>query len=117
MPTSTDFSPEEEAEILEYLAGLYRNVFTEDAIRAHLANHAGYPAAEYGVAVVTSLLPPGGRVLDVGAGFGSFVLLARQAGFDASGVEIAPFEVEFARRRLARLRPEDNAEAVFQCSD
>jgi MPBQ/MSBQ methyltransferase len=117
MPSSTNFKFDEETEILQYLTGLYQNVFTEDAIQAHLVNHVGYPAAEYGVAVVASVLPPPARILDVGAGFGSFVLLARQAGFDASGVEIAQFEVEFARRRLARLRPQDDPAATFYRGD
>jgi MPBQ/MSBQ methyltransferase len=113
----TGYEPQEEQEILAHLAALYRNVFTEDAIRAHVKNHVGFPAADYGVAVVTSLLAPGARILDVGAGFGSFVLRARELGFDASGVEVAPFDVEFARRRLARVRPQDNPESVYQLGD
>jgi MPBQ/MSBQ methyltransferase len=107
----------EEAGILAYLAGLYREVFTDEAIKAHLVNHVGYPVAQYGLGVITPLVPAGGRILDVGCGFGSFVSLARDAGFDACGVEIAPFEIEFARRRQQRLRPQDDAQAVFRLGD
>ncbi|MCU0870387.1 MAG: class I SAM-dependent methyltransferase, partial [Burkholderiales bacterium] len=39
-----------------------------------------------------------GRLLDVGAGGGEFVHLARQAGFDASGVELDHGYREFANR-------------------
>jgi len=42
----------------------------------------------------------GGKLLDVGAGFGHFVKAACDAGFDAGGVEIAPHGVAFARERL-----------------
>ena len=115
--TVAGFEPREEQEIFDYLEKLYRNVFPEEAVRAHLVNHVGLPVAEYGLGVVKPLLPPRARVLDVGAGFGSFVLLAREHGFDAAGVEVAPFEVEFARRRLARLRPQDDGEAVYRLGD
>jgi len=107
----------EENELLDYLTRLYRNVFTAEAIRAHLINHVGYPVAEYGLGVITPVLAAGSRILDVGAGFGSFVLVARNSGFDASGVEIAPYEVEFARRRLSRLRPQDRPEEIFRQGD
>ena len=42
-------------------------------------------------------LPPA-RVLEVGCGHGGFVALLRQAGFDATGLELSPWVVEFARR-------------------
>src|SRR5436190_3260189 len=111
------YEPQEEQELLEYLTNLYRNVFTQEAIYAHLVNHVGYPVAEYGLGIIRPLVSPKARILDVGAGFGSFVVCARHAGFDAIGVEVAPFEVSFARRRLARLRPQDNPQAVFHLDD
>src|SRR5262245_66517307 len=117
MSRQPPYEPHEECELLDYLTSLYRNVFTEEAIRAHLVNHVGYPVAEYGLGSVKPLLAPGARILDVGAGFGSFVLLARDAGFAATGVEIAPFEVEFARQRLARIRPQDDPQTVYQVAD
>lgn len=115
--SSHAYDPQEEPAILAHLTELYRNVFTEEAIKAHLVNHVGYSVAQYGLGVITPLVPSGGRILDVGAGFGSFVLLARNSGFDACGVEIAPFEVEFARRRLQRLRPQDDARQVYHIGD
>jgi len=39
---------------------------------------------------VERLGPPGRRILDVGAAFGILLRTAREAGWDASGVEIAP---------------------------
>jgi SAM-dependent methyltransferase len=55
-------------------------------------------------------LHPGARLLDVGAGNGYFVHLARQEfGLDAHGVEISQAEIDFAGRvfGVALQRPED----------
>ncbi len=100
-----------------YLSELYTGVFTPEAISAHLENHIGFSFAEYATQVIGPRLKPGARVFDIGSGFGSCVLAARQAGFDAVGVEIAGFEVEFARNRLRQLRPQDYPEVVYRCGD
>lgn len=42
-------------------------------------------------------LPPA-KVLELGCSHGSFVALLRQAGFDASGVEMSPWVVEFGQQ-------------------
>jgi len=42
------------------------------------------------------LLPPA-RVLEVGSGHGGFVALLRWAGFDATGLELSPWVVEYSR--------------------
>ena len=41
---------------------------------------------------------PPGRTLDVGSGPGAFVMLLSRAGFAASGLELSPWVVDFARR-------------------
>lgn len=103
--------------LVTYLTSLYEGVFTPEAIGAHLENHIGAAFAEYTTQVIGPRLLKGARVLDIGSGFGSCVLAARNAGLDAIGVEIAPFEVEFARRRLRQIRPQDKPEAVYLCGD
>jgi 2-polyprenyl-3-methyl-5-hydroxy-6-metoxy-1,4-benzoquinol methylase len=42
--------------------------------------------------------PSGGRLLDLGSGHGGLVALARWAGFDATGLELSPWVVDFARQ-------------------
>ncbi|MBU0877940.1 MAG: class I SAM-dependent methyltransferase [Alphaproteobacteria bacterium] len=100
-----------------YLTDLYKGVFTREAIGTHLDNHVGFAFADYATQVIRPRLYPGAKVLDIGSGFGSCVLAARNAGLDAIGVEIAPFEVDFARTRLAKTRPDDTPEKVYLCGD
>jgi 2-polyprenyl-3-methyl-5-hydroxy-6-metoxy-1,4-benzoquinol methylase len=47
--------------------------------------------------LLTYKLPPG-RVLELGSAHGGFVALMRWAGFDAMGLEMSPWVVEFARQ-------------------
>jgi 2-polyprenyl-3-methyl-5-hydroxy-6-metoxy-1,4-benzoquinol methylase len=42
--------------------------------------------------------PPPARVLEVGCSHGGFVALLRSLGYDATGLELSPWVVEFARR-------------------
>jgi 2-polyprenyl-3-methyl-5-hydroxy-6-metoxy-1,4-benzoquinol methylase len=114
MSAFAPFLPAERDEILAYLKSVYGNVFTDAAIKAHVENHVGFAASDYAIAVMTPHARPGARLLDVGSGFGSCVLAARQKGFDAVGIEVASFEVKFARERLARVRPQDEPGAVYR---
>lgn len=109
--------PEERPAVEAYLRSLYTGVFSDEAIGTHVEAHVGFAFADYAVEVVRLALPIGARIVDIGSGFGSFVLAARAAGYDALGIEIAPFEVEFARKRLARLRPRDVPEDVYLLGD
>ena len=45
---------------------------------------------------------PGGRFLDVGCNGGFMVEAAREAGFEAFGVELDPFSIDYARRHYPR---------------
>ena len=107
----------EMAAVSIYLQQLYAGVFAPEAIETHLENHVGFAFAAYTTDLLTLHLTPGARILDIGAGFGSCVIAARNAGFGASGIEIAEFEVDFSRRRLARERAQDAPEQVFQLGD
>lgn len=41
---------------------------------------------------------PSARVLELGSGHGGFVAMLRSVGFDATGLEVSPWVVEFARK-------------------
>jgi SAM-dependent methyltransferase len=50
-----------------------------------------------------SLLPPGGRVLDVAMGAGRHALYMASLGYEVTGVDISPVAVERCREEAARL--------------
>ena len=56
---------------------------------------------------------PPSKVLELGCSHGSFVALLRQAGYDASGMEMSPWVVEFAQETFAipmAVGPVENTE-------
>jgi len=106
-------SAETEVEVLDYLSKQYERVFPPGHLETHVENHLGMKVAEELVDVVLAEAAVGVRILDVGCGFGSFVLAARDRGLAAIGLDVASFEMEVARSRLATLRPEDDPESIF----
>jgi SAM-dependent methyltransferase len=103
--------------VRQYLTEQYEGVFDEKAVEFHLDNHVGFGFAQGVLPQVTQRVPAGGKVLDIGAGFGAFVIAARRSGLDAVGVEVALFEVEYARHRVAADLPGTDPEAVFHLAD
>lgn len=99
--------------IKQHLEQEYAGVYGPAEIEFHLNAHVGDGFADYACQVIAASTPPGGRVLDVGSGYGSFVLLARSRGFDAIGTEIAPYEIDYARRRAAAELTGIDPSAVF----
>jgi SAM-dependent methyltransferase len=105
--------PDEREHVRAYLLREYAGVFGPAEVEFHLEAHVGYGFADYACQVVATTVPAGSRILDVGSGFGSFVLLARTRGFRAVGTEIASFEVAVSRRRVEREWPADDPQQVF----
>jgi MPBQ/MSBQ methyltransferase len=104
-----NLSDQDHAELLTYLEAQYRGIFPKGQLARHEADYIGLEIARQEVELVAAVLAPGARVLDVGCGFGSFVLAARQQGYEAFGVDVAEFEVAFARKRQAQAgRDEDS---------
>jgi 2-polyprenyl-3-methyl-5-hydroxy-6-metoxy-1,4-benzoquinol methylase len=63
----------EDAALLTRLRSLYTGVFSEELICAHITNYVGLTFADQVAPTVVRAVPSGGRVLDTGCGFGSFV--------------------------------------------
>lgn len=104
---------QDDPELVEHLRQEYLGVFDEEMLSAFVRDYVGLDLAEQHVATMRAHAPAASRVLDIGSGYGSFVLAVLEAGLDAVGLEIAPYEVEFARRRLAGRRPELDAKVVY----
>lgn len=108
------FHAEEHEAILQYLTKTYQGVFSDENINSHVTNYVGQESAQWPLSVLEQFVKPGQSVLDIGSGFGSFVLLAREKGYLSFGIEPSVFEVEKARLRLQRLLPTENAQLVYQ---
>lgn len=104
-------------ELGRYLRSQYKGVFDEKMIQAHLQEFVDTSNAQTLAESLVEDGHAGSRMLDIGSGYGANVLRSRACGIDAQGIEIAPMEVQFARRRLQRLRPEDDPRLVYQHGD
>jgi SAM-dependent methyltransferase len=108
---------EDRAELLAYLEAQYVGIFPPGQLARHETDYIGLDIARQELELVSEILAPGSRILDVGCGFGAFVMAARQAGFDARGLDLAGFEIAFARKRLELEMPGADVEAIYQVGD
>lgn len=106
-----------EDEALAHLRRQYAGIFTDEAVEEHLRAYVGMEQAEELLALMQKRRPDARRLLDIGCGYGSFVLAARERGLDAAGVELAGFEIDWARGRLADERPGDDPFSVYVQGD
>jgi SAM-dependent methyltransferase len=72
-------------------------IFSADGNADYYFDETNADAAREKLAFVTRYAKPHGRLLDVGASFGHFLAEAR-TGFEASGVEVSPSAVAWARK-------------------
>jgi MPBQ/MSBQ methyltransferase len=100
-------------EARRHLHEQYAGTFSPQAIERHLEDHVGETLALELVALLQTRRPDAARILDVGCGYGSFVLAARDVGIDATGIDVASFEIGWARRRLRERRPADDPDSVY----
>ena len=108
---------EQEFEIRDHLKKQYAGIFDETSIIAHIRDYVGFVFSDSVAPLVARQVKPGSRVLDIGCGFGAFVISARRLGLDAVGVEIAPFEIEYARQRLQKEFPRLDPSSVYHLGD
>lgn len=95
----------------------YAGVFDAASVRFFLENHVGPGFAREVLPWVRRTVAAPAELLDVGSGYGAFVLEARRAGYDARGVELSDYEVAMAHKRLVRLEGETEAGDVFRRGD
>ena len=86
--------------MLSRLSAECASAFGPSAVKQHVDQYYGLEIARAQVDTLSALVPPRSEILDIGCGFGSFVIAASAAGFQAQGIEIADFQVDVARQRL-----------------
>jgi 2-polyprenyl-3-methyl-5-hydroxy-6-metoxy-1,4-benzoquinol methylase len=119
MPTDPSFSlTKDEFLLIEaHLREQYQGVFDDKMIQAHLHEFVESSFADNLAAVIVGSSRPGETLLDIGAGYGAFVLSCRRHGLNAVGFELAAFEVEIAKQRFGRLEPSTDAATIFYKGD
>lgn len=100
-------------DLLDHLARQYAGVLSEDKIRSHIDNYVEESLAGENLQEVLRF-GQAERLLDIGCGYGSFVMLAREAGIEAYGLDVAEFDIAYAKQRLAERLPELDPEQVYQ---
>lgn len=96
-------TPAEFTELERFLVKQWRGVWTAPDFRRHINAYADMDLADADVEHVLAQAPNARDVLDIGSGFGSFVISARARGLRAFGLDIGEFESAFSARRMARL--------------
>lgn len=92
------------ARVRDRLRQEYRGVFPDD-LRVYeraLDERLAFAPSEDQLTYVRNITAyrAGARVLDLGCGYGTFVLTCLRHGYDARGVDVVEFELEIARVRL-----------------
>jgi MPBQ/MSBQ methyltransferase len=99
-----------EQKIIPHLRTQYAGVLSESEISQHIDDYVGDRQAQYLVEKIRPLIPPKAKVLDIGCGYGSFVLLSNKNGYPTQGIEVEKFEHEIS---LERAKIEGVPSSVF----
>jgi MPBQ/MSBQ methyltransferase len=112
-------NPEMELAAKRHLQAQYTGIFPPSQLSSHFEEYVGLKAASELFDYMRECAPsgPGTRLLDIGCGFGSFVLLSRNNGLDAQGIDLADFDLAFARERLQSERPGEDGGTVYRKMD
>lgn len=94
----------------------YDGIFPPHQIESYFVEYVGLSLAEGQIEYLKNSgnLSGTSKVLDIGCGYGSFVVACRKAGFSAFGIDTAQFEIDFAKERLTNETPSGKLDGVFQ---
>ncbi len=107
------------SEIRNHIREKYTGIFTPEHMERHFRDYVGFELAETQLRQVQDVtgLHSGQNLLDIGCGYGSFVIVCRNGGINAEGIDIAEYDIGFARKRLPMERPQDQSQIVFHLGD
>lgn len=104
--------------VLAHLHAEYDGVLSHEEILDHYKRYVDFIQARDLITRFKYLPVIPRNLLDIGCGYGSFVIAARQTGIDAQGIDISEFEIYFARDRLVRFLSESaDSSEVFLIGD
>lgn len=107
------------SEVRDHIREKYTGIFTPEHMERHFQDYVGLQVAEEQLQQVQDLsqIKTGEKLLDIGCGYGSFVLVCRNVGIEAEGIDIADFDISFARKRLLLEKPQESADEIFHLGD
>ncbi len=108
-----------EADIRRHIREKYTGIFSEEHMERHFQDYTGFELAETQLRQVQDVtgLQAGQKLLDIGCGYGSFVLVCRNAGIEAEGLDIADYDIGFARRRFEMEGSQLKSGEIFHLGD
>ncbi|MHC1783304.1 MAG: class I SAM-dependent methyltransferase [Anaerolineaceae bacterium] len=108
-----------DSEVKIHIRDKYKGIFTEEHMERHFRDYVGFQLAEDQLQQVRdfSQIQTGDRLLDIGCGYGSFVIACRQAGIDACGIDLGDFDIQFARKRMTEEKQSENPMDIFHLGD
>ncbi|MCK5708673.1 MAG: class I SAM-dependent methyltransferase [Candidatus Aureabacteria bacterium] len=94
------------AEVKEHFRIFYKDIFPENKgqFERHFDDNIKLEASEklFETVKISADINRDSKILDIGCGFGSFVLFCRKKGFAAYGIDSSDYEINFAKRRFFR---------------
>jgi 2-polyprenyl-3-methyl-5-hydroxy-6-metoxy-1,4-benzoquinol methylase len=83
-------------EVMKYLQSEYQGVLSHEEISDHYERYVNFIQARELIArfQLFPILPR--NLLDIGCGYGSFVIEARKIGIDAQGIDCSKSVIEFS---------------------
>lgn len=105
--------------VRQHIREKYTGIFTPEHMERHFQDYVGVDLANEQLQQIQDLtdIQPGQSLLDIGSGYGSFVLMCRKAGILAEGIDIADYDIGFARKRWFIERPAEPAEQIYHLGD
>lgn len=104
-------------DIRHYFQGFYKDIFPENTgqFERHFNDTIKLDASESQFETIRRItsISTDSRILDVGCGFGTFVLVCRKKGYQAYGVDTGKYEIKFAKKRILMTIP-DLLKNVYQ---
>lgn len=110
-------NPDTRQDLLAHLEEQYQGVFSTQVLNSHLEDYIGTTFTDQVAPVVAAHVPAGSQILDIGSGYGSFVIAAHRLGFRPFGLEPAQFDVHYSQNRLEQDAPELIGRSPFLYGD
>ena len=85
-------------------------------MQKHLEVHVGLSYAQEVASIISYHVPTESRILYVGTGFGSFIIVARRQGYQVFGLEISWYDFSYASKRIVKEATDIDEMFPFICS-